>query len=260
MEHEDETPYLYRGEEPATPHPPLPLIHSTLDIPTPRPHAPPLDNPTLLKSTDMTTRSADDAGLSDSDSDKTNTRVRTEGPPEVDNQPAENDNFQPKDLDILTYIPHPPINLLQIHGWDNALALENVDPAQATIWTEASDAKVLCYKAYGGKIEDRDDIIELREMIKESLSLTANPTIATPSPERTSTKKDTPPYCTLIRGIHPEKIQELITRVSNRRQAATHTLTDQTALHLHRKDHGTIHPLRTPPIHVRHHHQGIHLS
>lgn len=130
-------------------------------------------------------------------------------------------------LDILTYIPHPIIKPLHIHGWDTAKALENVDPAQRTIWTNFPGAKALCYRAYGGKFEDRDEIIELRELIKSDLGLTTNPTVATPIPEVESLRRDTGPHCTLVRDISPEKIQELIEKVRHNGLPTPHHLTAQ---------------------------------
>ena len=69
------------------------------------------------------------------------------------------------------------------------------------------------YKAYGGRIDDREDIIKVRELIRKLFKITTGPMVSPPAPEVNLGKKDTLPFCALIRGISPEKAQELIKKV-----------------------------------------------
>ena len=69
--------------------------------------------------------------------------------------------------------------------------------------------KVLAYKAYGGKIEDRDEVIKLGDILKTKLNLHNNPTVATPVPA-TKNKKHLPPLCALIGRIPPQKAHFLL--------------------------------------------------
>ena len=195
--------------EPTTRIPPP----STLDILIQRPHLRLSNATTILHLPNMTTRSADEAELPNEREDRDATRPRTEDTPNGNTAPVITRDEGMKALDILTYIRHPPLNPIQIQGWDAIKALENISEAQRNIWTDATEAKVLTYKAYRGKIEDREDIIKVRELIRKSLKITTNPTISPPAPKVNLGKKDTFPFCALVRGISPEKVQELIEKV-----------------------------------------------
>jgi len=67
--------------------------------------------------------------------------------------------------------------------------------------------------------------MKLRETIKSTLGLANNPTIAPPSPESEKGRRDTNPTCALVKGILPEKEQELIERVSPQNTLLTQQLT-----------------------------------
>lgn len=162
----------------------------------------------------MTIRTADKAELPNEREDRDATRPRTEDTLNSNTATVTTkDDGIKKALDILTYIPHPPLDPIQIQGWDTIKALENISEAQRNIWMNAMEAKVLTYKAYGGRIDNREDIIKVRELIRKSLKITTGPMVSPPAPEVNLGKKDTLPFCTLVRGILPEKAQELIEKV-----------------------------------------------
>jgi len=150
----------------------------------------------------MAIRSAEQAGLND--------------PPERDPvrpRTGENDakTVAPHDeLDVLNFLPIPAINHLQIHGWDDYTTTINLNPIQKTKWEDENGAKVLAYKAYGGKIEEREEIIKLRDLIKVAIKVNTNPIVTAPIPETTKGKRDPYPPCALVKGLTPEKAQELI--------------------------------------------------
>ena len=192
---------------------PTPTL-STLDILLPRPHLRLLNNTATPNRPNMAIRTAEEAELPDDCEDRDVIHLRTEGTPTGNDLPTTSRDDGLKELDILTYIPHPPLDPLHIQGWDSIRALENIDEAQRTIWNDATEAKVLAYRAYGGKIESREDILKARDLIRKLLGETTDPTVSPPAPAFNFNKRDTPPYCALIRNISPEKAQELIKKVS----------------------------------------------
>lgn len=197
---------------------PSPPSSSILDILLPRPHTRFLNPPTFLYSGQMTVRSADEAGLPELRSDKDAVRPKTTGNNPDDGEgndpaPADIDEDENAKLDILTYIPHPPLDPLQIHGWDSYKIFENLSLTQRDRWPKAVGAKVFCYRAHGGKIEGVNDIALTREVIKDALKIDTIPIIATPNAEIDG---GVSPVCTLVRGISPEKAQELIEKVNPR--------------------------------------------
>ena len=90
---------------------------------------------------------------------------------------------------------------------------ENLSTKQINMWTNEKDVKVLAYRAYGGKISAIEDLTKLRDDIKSTLDTTHNPIVTAPALENGRDKKDSPPFCTLIKGISPENTRELIARV-----------------------------------------------
>ena len=63
-------------------------------------------------------------------------------PPDPDVPSPEDAEAMTKALDILTYVPLPPLDPLQVHGWDSIKVMENVSPAQINMWNKATGAKV----------------------------------------------------------------------------------------------------------------------
>ena len=118
-----------------------------------------------------------------------------------------------KELDALTYVKVPTPHPLDIHGWHTDLALGTLNPAQRTMWIAEQGPKVLAYRAYGGRIEDRKDVLRARDMIKTTLNLERNPVVAIPVPDP-NIRKDSPPLCALIKDIPKDKAEDLIRRVS----------------------------------------------
>jgi len=57
-------------------------------------------------------------------------------------------------LDILNYVPRPMLDPLHIHGWDAYTTMDNLSSFQVTSWNNETSAKVLAYKAYGGRIDE----------------------------------------------------------------------------------------------------------
>ena len=81
------------------------------------------------------------------------------------------------------------------------------------MWTAHPGPKVFVYKAYRGRIEDRKEVLNIRNAIKETLRLKTNPTVAIPIPKLKVDKKDNAPLCALIKGITESEAQDLIDRV-----------------------------------------------
>jgi hypothetical protein len=150
----------------------------------------------------MPTRTADDAGLPGGPTDRDAIRPRTDDHPVDDDYELDAANLA-ANLDILNHVPPPPLDPLQIHGWDTLKALENVNLAQATIWTNMTQAKVWAYRAYGGKLENTEEVILARELIKSALGLEQNPAVGPPVAETISGRKDFPPHCALVSTIPP---------------------------------------------------------
>ena len=171
---------------------------------------------TPVPSSQMLTRKADEADLSDGHEEHSATRPRTNI---SEKEQQENDKVirdPALDLDAVNLLPIPRHNQLDIHGWDEHTTLENLNLAQRAMWTTEKGAKVLAYKAYGGRLDGAEEAMKLREAIKSALDITTNPTVAVPIPDTAGNRKDFPPFCALVKGITPEKAQELIKRVSRR--------------------------------------------
>ena len=160
----------------------------------------------------MAARTAEEAELSDENIDRSAPRPRTEKNANNAAPAPPPDDLQEKDLDVITYLPTPPPEPLDIQGWDTVSNLENVHPAQEAKWKAVTGAKLLTYKAYGGKIEEAEDIAKIQDLIKVSLGLTTDPTVASPNPLENLTRRDPPPFCALVKNLSPEKAQELIER------------------------------------------------
>jgi len=136
--------------------------------------------------------------------------------------PPEDADALMKALDILSYVDLPTPDPLHVHGWDTAKALENVSPAQLPLWVDAKGPKVFLYKAYGGRVEGKDDILPIRDMVKGFLQMISNPIIAAPSPGGSNKNKEDPPLCALVQGISHEQAESLIKKVSTPHHT-THT-------------------------------------
>ena len=109
----------------------------------------------------MTTRTAEEAELSSADDTRRNPCARKEGNNGSDGIAMEEPNNA---LDVLTYIPIPEVDPLHIHGWDSFTTIDNLNPLQATAWGDEQGAKLLTYKAGGGRLDNREEIIHLRTL------------------------------------------------------------------------------------------------
>ena len=131
----------------------------------------------------MTTRTADEADLSPDDGERDSIRPRTDN----DNEALDTDLTMAEhanELDILNFIPIPPIDPLNIHGWDSYSTMDNLNPFQITTWKNDPGAKLFVYKANGGRIDDRAEISKIHNSITTVLSLPVPPTIAPPTPDQ----------------------------------------------------------------------------
>ena len=158
----------------------------------------------------MTTRTAEEAELSSADDTRRNPRARKEGNNRNDDIAMEEPNNA---LDVLTYITIPEEDPLHIHGWDSFTTTNNLNPLQATAWGDEQGAKLLTYKAGGGRLNNREEIIHLRDSLMTALETQVVPTIAPPSPENVRDGKDTHPVCSLIKGIQSEEAEKLLEMV-----------------------------------------------
>ena len=224
------------------PHPPAPPPR----LPTPELPAPTPD-PLSLHSSHMTTRNAEDAELSDASQGRSITRPRLEtdvepsdptpatgdtASPPVDEAPTppggktstrskddpptqQEDRLLPlPELDAVHYLVPPTPNALDIHGWDSISTLDNLSTIQQAKWRAEKDPKVLVYKAYGGRIDDKEEVTNLCNIIKTNLRLDSNPTVAVPIPEDMRNHRDGPPFCTLVKDITEENTKLLIKKVT----------------------------------------------
>ena len=162
----------------------------------------------------MTTRTAEEAGLP-GDHEHRAVRLRTGSFKGVAGAENPQDTDTAEELDALAYIDIPEPNPLDIHGWNQNTVFENLDKAQLSLWNAEPGTKILAYKAYGGRIEDREEATKLRDLIKTNLNLDANPTVTIPVPETRNNRKDTPPYCALVGGITEAKARDLLNMVTN---------------------------------------------
>lgn len=165
----------------------------------------------------MTTRTADEAEIMSDDDQRVSTRAKTSNDTPAT---AEDHAATTKALDLLSYIPPPPVELLHIHGWNPSSITDNQSREQVALWDAETGAKVLVYKANGGRIDSRDEITKLRDIIQNTLGSGPSPIIAAPIPEVERGRRDGSPVCSLVRGILPDKVQLLI----NMRFISTATL------------------------------------
>lgn len=154
----------------------------------------------------MPTRSAQEAELPLNPDDRDPNRPKT-----VDTPPDE--PTATSTIDVLPHIPPPPIDPLRIHGWDKYTISTNALASQFAMWQDETTPKVFIYKAYGGRIKDEEEAAKLREIIRDAMELPELPSIAIPAPMRHFDKKDFPPFCSLVRGMSPVKLQEMLERV-----------------------------------------------
>jgi hypothetical protein len=210
--------------------------------------------------TQMTTRTAEEAELSQEEFDRDTNRQRTERD-DPNLNPAPSISPPADSLDILEYIPIPAIDPIHIHGWDTHSTTDNLSTFQINSWKRETGAKLLAYKAYGGRMAERDEITKLRNLIVSTLNLNANPIIAPPTPETNEGRRDPNPVCSLIKGILPEKAQELITRV--RYRSTRHSPPPETnkppEIHIHRGPHGVLYTLQPTSFPIRHNPKGLHV-
>ena len=227
------------------PHPPTPPPHLlSPKLPAPMP------DPLSLHSSHMTTRNAEDAELSNASQGQSITRPRLEtdvepsdpaptmedtATPPADEAPTppggktsthakDNPPTQQEDrllplpeLDAVHYLVPLTPNTLDIHGWDSTLTLDNLSTIQQAKWRAEKDPKVLVYKAYGGRIDDKEEVTNLCNIIKTNLRLDSNPTVAVPVPEDMRNHRDGPPFCTLVKDITEENAKLLIKKVTPHR-------------------------------------------
>ena len=76
--------------------------------------------------------------------------------------------------------------------------------------------KVLIYKVHGGRIEDRKEVLKVREALKLVLNLTENLVVVVLIAEAKPTKRDNPPLCALVKGISQANADDLVKRVRNK--------------------------------------------
>ena len=163
----------------------------------------------------MTTRTAEEANLSDPQEERARVVRPRIGTPSYASvaKPQPQQNPEPvATLDGLDYTHPPPPHPLDIHGWNPTTTFKNLDNTQRALWNAEPGEKVLAYKAYGGRIEDKDEVIKLGEIIKAGLNLSEDPSVATPVPA-TKSKKHLPPLCALIGGLPPAKVRVLLNMV-----------------------------------------------
>ena len=196
----------------------------------------------------MTIRTAEEAELSDPSSPRDPIRPRTENANKEDTTTSPADNEQDDALDALTYLRAPSGDPLEIHGWDEVTTLGHLNAALRAMWVNERGAKVLAYKAYGEKIDDRDGLAKLRDDIKTALGLAELPTVAPPISETGKSKKDAPPFCALVKGISPEAAQELINRVSTCWQPTPYNLTTPQRFISTEKSTTLFIPFSPPPL------------
>ena len=180
--------------------------------PTPTTNHPTTHNPiahTINPQTvvdEMPTRNAEEADLSNASQEQTNNRQKTAPVPnDIDmnspnsdqgltieqtsmdkDQPGQDGNTTLPNLNAIHYLATPTPNPLEVQGWDDNTTLEGVNPIQQSKWKSDTGAKVLIYKAYGGRIDTKDKVTQLREILKNTLRMSSNPTIAVPIPENTN--------------------------------------------------------------------------
>ena len=182
---------------------------------------------------DMPTRNAEEADLSDASQERSNSRQKTtpdsddvdmapphqqatpptEQPQADKDHPDQGDKTNIPNLDAVHYLTTPKPDPLEVQGWDDNTTLEGINPIQQSKWKNDAGDKVLIYKAYGSRIDTKDKVSLLRDVIKEALGMSSNLTIAVPVPENTNNRRDYPPFCALVKGISAEEAKELIEKV-----------------------------------------------
>ncbi|KAF9791003.1 hypothetical protein BJ322DRAFT_1208279 [Thelephora terrestris] len=176
----------------------------------------------------MPTRSAEEAQLSDTDDEtrnirlKTrNTRLKTTHETPIPTAETAQANSDVRLLDPLSYVNIPTPHPLDIQGWHRDRALEHVDSHDIHTWMDNYRHKVLVYKAYGGRIEDRKEEVKIRDLIKTTLGMEFNPTIIVPKPAKFNptiivpepdTMKGPRPFCALVQGMGQQHADDLISR------------------------------------------------
>lgn len=160
----------------------------------------------------MPTRTVEEAELSDIApapiQPKTNDPTTTIEPPAPQNMDID------IALDALNYIHPQERDPLEVHGWDTTNNLELINPIQRSMWTMVETAKVLAYWAYGGKISDPKDIVQLRDSITLALRPGEPPLVSPPTPADFIPRREPNPLCMLISDLPPNKAKELVDRVS----------------------------------------------
>lgn len=156
----------------------------------------------------MTTRTAEEANISSDNDNREPTRKKLS---QALTKTVPNTATLETDPEVLNYIPPPPpLDPIHIHGWDPTTITDNQNPDQVALWNQETGAKVLVYKAHGGRIATREEISKVRSLIKTALEIDHLPTVATPSPTIERGRRDSAPICSLVKGILPEKAQLLI--------------------------------------------------
>ena len=186
-------------------HPPS---TSTFDLLIPKPHLRLTHNRLLPPTLSMPPmRTAEEADLDSDNNERVPVRAKT-----VDLSDKDVDELMGDpsfNLDVVAHIPPPTTDPLQIQGWDTYSTMENLNMTQISKWNEETSAKLLAYKASGGRLDSREDIKKLREILTAKLNLNTPPVIAPPSPEQPGGSKNLGPFCSLIKGILPQQAQEL---------------------------------------------------
>ena len=188
---------------------PHPSSTSTFDLLIPKPHLRLTHSHLLLPPTPTmpSTRTAEEADLDSDNNERVPVRARTAELSDKDVDELMSDSTL--NLDVVAHIPPPATDPLQIQGWDTYSTMENLNSTQISKWNEETGAKLLAYKASGGKLDGREDIKKLRDILTERLNLKTPPVIAPPSPEHPGGGKNLGPFCSLIKGIPPVQVQEL---------------------------------------------------
>ena len=127
-----------------------------------------------------------------------------------------------------------------------------------TKWRVEQGAKVLVYRAYEGRIDDKEEVTKLHKMIKLTLNPESNPKVAIPILEEARGRRDAPPFCMLVKGITEEEAKQLITKMSHITITCGPSLTPHKQRFLSMVDLMVfIIPFAPPTLPVHHHPQGV---
>ena len=120
-------------------------------------------------------------------------------------QSDQGDKTNIPNLDTVHYLTTPKPDPLKVQGWNDNMTLGGINPIQQSKWKNDTRDKVLIFKAYSGRIDTKDEVSLLWDIIKEALGMSSNQTIAVSIPKNMNNRRDYPPFCALIKGISAEE-------------------------------------------------------